>query len=119
MFIVTTAWPVPGGQTTGSYTLKIGVFGNGWNPLYAWDANGATITVQAPVVFGNFENSTDGFSHNTLLTSMTPSTYAPAVAMGSYALSAQYKIPSAGSQVQLYKSINANLGSYSKLSASV
>src|SRR5579883_2886867 len=31
------SWAVPAGQATGSYRLKIGIFGAGWAPLYAWD----------------------------------------------------------------------------------
>jgi hypothetical protein len=41
----TASWAVPSGQAAGSYTLKIGVFGSGWTPLYAWDNAGATIQV--------------------------------------------------------------------------
>jgi hypothetical protein len=38
-------WAVPASQAAGTYTLKIGIFGAGWSPLYAWDNAGATFTV--------------------------------------------------------------------------
>jgi len=41
------SWAVPAGQATGSYRLKIGIFGAGWAPLYAWDDTGATFNVSA------------------------------------------------------------------------
>jgi hypothetical protein len=43
---VKATWTVPTSQATGRYTLKIGVFGPNWNPLYTWDNSAATITVQ-------------------------------------------------------------------------
>jgi len=42
---VSASWKVPTTQATGAYTLKIGVFGSGWTPLYAWNNGAATITV--------------------------------------------------------------------------
>jgi hypothetical protein len=118
---LTTYWSVPVWQPAGPYTFKIGVFGNGWSPLYTWDDNAATITVTAPpasLILGDFENSTDGFGHNTNVTGMAPSTWAPAVAHGSYSLWTQYRTPYNGSQAQIYKNVNANLSSYGTLSAS-
>ena len=41
----TATWVVPVTQTVGTYTLKVGVFGSGWAPLYAWDNGTATINV--------------------------------------------------------------------------
>jgi hypothetical protein len=79
----------------------------------------ATPTATGSLVIGNFENSTDGFVGNSDITSMAPSTYAPAVALGNYALWTQYKIPTSGAQAQIYKAINLNLSSYSTLSVSV
>jgi len=39
------AWSVPATLAPGTYTLKVGVFGAGWSPLYAWDDAAATFTV--------------------------------------------------------------------------
>lgn len=35
-------WTAP--STTGSYTVEVGVFANGWSPNYYWDSNAATVT---------------------------------------------------------------------------
>lgn len=40
----TYAWTAPG--TSGTYTVKLGVFGRNWYPLYYWDNGAATIGVQ-------------------------------------------------------------------------
>ena len=37
-------WTAPG--TTGTYTVKVGVFGAGWSPNYHWNNGACTITVQ-------------------------------------------------------------------------
>ena len=42
----TANWLVPAGQAAGTYTLKLGVFGPGWTPLYGWDNGATTITIQ-------------------------------------------------------------------------
>jgi len=39
------AWSVPATLAPGTYTLKVGVFGAGWSPLYAWDDAASTFTV--------------------------------------------------------------------------
>jgi hypothetical protein len=116
--MVTAGWTVPSTQAVGSYRLKVGVYGTGRTPLYGWNGNAATITVRPPLVLGNFENGIDGFSHSANVTSLGPSTYAPAVAVGRYALWCEYTIPAAGAQAQIYKSVNLNLTTYSALSAS-
>ena len=41
-----TTWHVPSSQATGTYTFKIGVFGPGWTPLYAWDNAAARFAVK-------------------------------------------------------------------------
>jgi hypothetical protein len=38
-------WNIPATQPAGTYTFKVGVFGPGWKPFYAWDNVAATITV--------------------------------------------------------------------------
>jgi hypothetical protein len=40
-------WPVSTSQTSGTYTLMIGVFGPNWSPDYVWDSDGASIAVGA------------------------------------------------------------------------
>jgi hypothetical protein len=72
-----------------------------------------------PLVLGNFEGTKEGWSANSDVTSMAPSTYAPAVALGKYALKVQYKIPGAWSEAQLFKAVNVNLSAYNSLSVSV
>jgi len=47
--VVSTSWTVPAGQAPGAYTLKVGVFGPGWSPLYAWSDQAATFSVGASV----------------------------------------------------------------------
>ncbi len=42
---LSAAWTVLPTLTGGAYTLKIGVFGPGWSPLYAWIDTAATFTV--------------------------------------------------------------------------
>jgi len=42
---VYATWSTPPSQSTGTYTLKVGVFGPGWNPTYAWNNGAATFTV--------------------------------------------------------------------------
>ncbi len=42
---VKAAWSVPATLAPGTYTLKVGVFGAGWSPLYAWDDAASTFTV--------------------------------------------------------------------------
>lgn len=39
-----TKWAIPAGQAAGTYTLKVGVFGPGWNGMYGWDNGAATFT---------------------------------------------------------------------------
>ncbi len=43
------AWSVPATLAPGTYTLKVGVFGAGWSPLYAWDDAASTFTVGTSV----------------------------------------------------------------------
>jgi hypothetical protein len=43
----TYTWSVPTSQTTGTYTVMIGVFDSTWATDYYWNSNGATITVTA------------------------------------------------------------------------
>lgn len=43
---VKATWTVSTSLPTGGYTLKIGVFGPNWSPLYTWDNYAGTITVQ-------------------------------------------------------------------------
>ncbi len=45
---VSIAWTVPITTTPGRYTLKIGVFGAGWSPLYTWNNAAGDVTVDAP-----------------------------------------------------------------------
>jgi len=46
--VVSTSWMVPANQGSGSYTLKVGVFGPNWSPLIAWNNDVATLTVGQP-----------------------------------------------------------------------
>ena len=39
------AWTPPGNAATGSYTVKIGVFGPGWSPLQHWNNSASTFSV--------------------------------------------------------------------------
>ncbi|MGH2514319.1 MAG: hypothetical protein ACRDHP_01560 [Ktedonobacterales bacterium] len=39
-------WRISGGQATGAYTLKIGVFAPGWSAFYAWNNDVGTFTVR-------------------------------------------------------------------------
>lgn len=41
----TASWPVPSGEATGKYTVKVGVFSAGWGTFYGWDNGVATISV--------------------------------------------------------------------------
>lgn len=41
-----TTFAVPGNLPPGTYTVKIGIFGPGWDPLRHWNDNAATLTVQ-------------------------------------------------------------------------
>ncbi|HZU14547.1 MAG TPA: hypothetical protein VFB58_17045 [Chloroflexota bacterium] len=43
---VSVAWTVPMSATTGSYVLKVGVFGATWKPLYAWNDAAASFIVK-------------------------------------------------------------------------
>jgi hypothetical protein len=43
----TVTWPVSAGAAPGRYVVKLGVFGPGWDPLYAWNNEAAQITVLA------------------------------------------------------------------------
>jgi hypothetical protein len=42
----TASWSIPAGQSTGTYTLKIGVFAPGWAAFYAWNNAAATFSVR-------------------------------------------------------------------------
>jgi hypothetical protein len=70
-------------------------------------------------VLGNFEGSTDGWAGNSDVTNDGPSSWSPTVALGTQSLWVQYNVPSAWSEVQIYKTVNTNLSAYSTLSASV
>jgi len=40
-------WSWPGTSTSGTYTVKVGVFDSTWATMYAWNNQAATVTVQA------------------------------------------------------------------------
>ncbi len=40
-----TSWRVPAGQSSGTYTFKIGVYGPAWSPMYIWNNSAARFTV--------------------------------------------------------------------------
>ena len=42
-YTYTWLWTAP--STPGNYTVKVGVFGPGWAPLYHWNSNAATVSV--------------------------------------------------------------------------
>jgi len=44
---ITVPWTVPAVLPAGTFTLKVGVFGAGWAPLYAWNDAAATLAVIA------------------------------------------------------------------------
>lgn len=48
-------WTVPGNQPGGAYTVKVGVFADGWGQLYMWNNSATTFAVQGgpvlPVAF--------------------------------------------------------------------
>ncbi len=44
---ITAPWTVPSGLPAGTFTLKVGVFGAGWAPLYAWNDSATTLTMTA------------------------------------------------------------------------
>jgi hypothetical protein len=79
----------------------------------------ATPTSASALIMGNFEGSTDGWSGNSDVTNLGPSTWSPTVAVGSQSLWVQYNVPAAWSEVQLFKSVNTDLSAYRTLSASV
>ena len=47
--IVSAPWSIPPDLAAGTYTLKVGIFGAGWTPLYAWDNGSVTFTI-APAI---------------------------------------------------------------------
>jgi hypothetical protein len=71
------------------------------------------------IVLENFEGTLDGTTGNASVTAMSPSTWAPAVALGRYALSLTYTVLRAGTEVQLRKVVGVDLHSYTTLSSSV
>ncbi|MFN8557678.1 MAG: hypothetical protein U0531_10130, partial [Dehalococcoidia bacterium] len=40
-----TSWSVPQWTAAGTYTVKVGVFGPNWTPLYTWNDNAARLTI--------------------------------------------------------------------------
>jgi hypothetical protein len=42
---VTAKWAIPAGQSTGAYTLRIGVFATGWSAFWAWNGHAASFSV--------------------------------------------------------------------------
>ena len=60
----TATWAVPAGQATGTYTLKVGVFGSGWAPLYVWNNAAASFTVTAPLGYTSVGASVDTSDSN-------------------------------------------------------
>jgi hypothetical protein len=42
-----STWNVPANTPPGTYTVRLGTFAAGWNPLYAWNASATAITVAA------------------------------------------------------------------------
>ena len=48
-------WTVPGNQPAGAYSVKVGVFADGWGKLYMWNNSATTFAVQSgpvlPVAF--------------------------------------------------------------------
>lgn len=44
--IFSTRWRVPTNLAPGTYTVRIGVFGTGWNGLYEWNNSATTFIVR-------------------------------------------------------------------------
>jgi len=54
---VRASWSVPAHMAPGTYTLKVGVFGTGWSPLYAWNDAAATLTISMATSAPPFNNN--------------------------------------------------------------
>ncbi len=44
---ISQRWIVPSGQAAAPYTFKIGVFGQNWSPLMAWNDRAGSVTIMA------------------------------------------------------------------------
>jgi len=44
---ISQRWVVPSGQAAASYTFKIGIFGQNWSPLMAWNDQAGSVTIMA------------------------------------------------------------------------
>jgi hypothetical protein len=42
----TSSWRIPRNAQSGTYTVAVGVFSNGWGTLYTWNGNVATFTIR-------------------------------------------------------------------------
>jgi len=62
---VRATWSVPVSMAAGVYTLKVGVFGKGWSPLYAWNNAAATLTI-------GMTTSAPPFNNNGISSDRTP-----------------------------------------------
>lgn len=115
----TTSTPTP--SSTGTATPTPSITGTATLTPTATSVPTATSTPTptTSLVMGNFEGSNDGWSWNADITNAGPSTWSPTVALGTQSLWTQYNIPSAWSEVQLYKAVNTNLSAYKTLSASI
>jgi hypothetical protein len=67
------AWTAP--STPGTYTVRLGVFGANWAPMYTWNNAAATLTVSAgdPAQFG-FEGGVQGWAAGSGVSSVASST---------------------------------------------
>jgi len=59
----TYVWTAP--ATTGTYSLRVGVFGAGWTPNYHWNASAGSVTVASgDTAQYNFESSAQSWTHS-------------------------------------------------------
>lgn len=90
----TYLWTAP--QQTGVYTVRLGVFGAEWTPLYHWNHHAASIHVgnQDPAQY-HFETGLQGWTHNGGIISSLLRTSERSYA-GNYALVVHFKSRRAG-----------------------
>jgi Cellulase (glycosyl hydrolase family 5) len=67
------SWPVPANQAVGTYTVRVGMFGVGWNPFQHWNPSAGTLSVTS-VVTPTSTTTTTTVPPTTTTTTVPPTT---------------------------------------------
>jgi len=89
---ISYAFTAPSAQ--GTYTVKVGVFGANWTPMYSWNDAAGTVTVTGDAAQYSFESGTQGWAGTANVTGVAQAS--SPVFSGSRSLAANVNLTAAG-----------------------